>query len=210
MKTKYITFAVAACMNPILLAEPPPIKVTKERLQTKQVEGEPMKPDAEFKIRNTKENSSTPELSIPTYSTGRRRVVDVRQSQGRMEVAIQVDELGIDYYDYRLNGGEWELKGQKRICTLDGVLALNLAQVDILEEGIIEVAYRGESLGRRSSSWADELLSKENQGKAGLMKEAYKLKDGQFVLSGEPVRLRPAVPANTQNSEEQNRVGGRF
>jgi hypothetical protein len=165
-----------------------------------------MKPDAEFKIRITNENVSIPELTIPTYSTGRRRVADVRQSQGRMEVAIQVDELGIDYYDYRLNGGEWELKEQKRICTLNGVLALNLAQVDILEEGTIEVAYRSESLGRRSSSWADELLSKDNQGKAELMKEAYKLMDGKFVLSGAPVRLRPAVPVNAQNSKEQNKA----
>lgn len=210
MKTRFIAYAVAASMNAILLAEPPPIQITKERIQTKQVDGELMKPDAAFRIRNANKNSSTPELSIPAYSTMRSRVVDVRQSQNRMEVAIQVDELGIDYYDYRLKGGQWVLNGQKRICSLNGVLALNLAQVDILAGDVVEVAYRDESSGGRDSSWADELLTKENRGKAGLLREEYKLKDGQFVLSGAPVRLRPAVTSNSQNPKEQNRVGGRF
>jgi hypothetical protein len=204
MKTKFIIFVFAASMNTILLADPPPFRVTKERIQTKQVEGEMMKPDAEFRIQPTNDNADIPELAIPTYSTGRRRIVDVRHSQGRMEVAIQVDELGIDYYDYRLNDGHWTLEKQRRICSLNGMLALKLAQVDIVEDGLVQVTYRDESSDGRASSWADELLTKENRGKAGLMKEEYKLKDGQFTLSGDPVRLRPAVAANTQKSEEQN------
>jgi hypothetical protein len=186
-----------------LLAEPPPIKVTKELLQTKQVAGEPMKPDVEFRIRNANENSSTPVLTIPAYSTMRSRVVDVRQSQNRIEVAIQVDELGIAYHDYKLENDKWILKNTKNICSLSGALALALAQVDILEDGHIEVAYRDESSDRHSSSWADELLSKENRGNAGLMKEVYKLKDGQYALTSAPVRLRPLAEANTQNSKQQ-------
>lgn len=206
MRTQVILFFFAASMNAILLAEPPPFRVTKERIQTKQVEGEMMKPDAEFRIQPTSENADIPELVIPTYSTGRRRVVDVRQSQNRMEVAIQIDELGIDYYDYRLNGGSWVLNEQKRICSLNGVLALNLAQVDLLEDGRVEILYRDGSSGGRATPWNDELLSKQNQGKEGLMKEKYKLQDGQFALTDDPVRLRPAVAANTQKSEEQNKA----
>jgi hypothetical protein len=206
MKTELITYAFAASLTAVLLAEPAPLKVTKQPVQKDQVDGELHKPDAAFRIRPENENPSIPELSIPTYTTMRSRVVDIRQSESRMEVAIQVDELGIAYYDYKLENGKWILKGTKNVCALSGALAQALAQVDILDDGRVEVAYRSESLDRRSSSWADELLSKENQGKAGLMKEEYKLKDGQFVLSGEPVRLRPAVPVNAQNSEEQNKA----
>ena len=165
-----------------------------------------MKPDAAFRIQSKNDNPSIPELSIPTYSTMRSRVVDIRQSKGRMEVAIQVDELGIDYYDYRLNDGAWVLSEKKRVCSLNGVLALNLAQVDLLEEGVVKVAYRDESSGGRASSWANELLTKENREKSGLLREEYKLQNGQFTLSSDPVRFRPEVAANTQKTEEQNKA----
>ena len=206
MKTKIVVFIVAASMNTILLGEPPPFRVTKERVHVEQIAGEPKRPDAEFRIQPTNENADDPALAIPTHSTGRRRVVDVRQSKGRMEVAIQVDEFGIDYYEYGLNDGAWVLKAQKRICSLNGVLALKLAQVDLLENGHVEISYHDGPSAGRASSWESELLSKENHNKAGLLKEEYRLQNGQFVLSSEPVHLRPEVAANTQKSEEQNKA----
>lgn len=206
MKTKLITYVAAASLSTVLLAEPTPLKVTKEPVQANQVDGELMKPDAAFRIQSENDNPSIPELSIPAYSTMRSRVVDIRQSQNRMEVAIQVDELGIDYYDYRLNDGAWVLSEKKRVCSLNGVLALNLAQVDLLEEGVVKVAYRDGSSGGRASSWANELLTKENREKSGLLREEYKFQNGQFTLSSDPVRFRPEVAANTQKTEEQNKA----
>ena len=43
------------------------------------------------------------------------RIVDVRVSENRIEVAIQLDELGIDYSDYKFADGKWVLQEQKRV-----------------------------------------------------------------------------------------------
>lgn len=204
MKTLYV-ISIAAITLGVSPADPPRASVTKEAADISEAAREEKKPDALFRVDFAEIDGGLPDLEIPALSTGMRtRVVDVRVSPGRAEVALQVDELGIAYYDYKLENGKWILKGTKNICALSGALALALAQVDILEGGRVEVAYRGESSGRRASSWADELLSKENRGEAGLLKEEYKLQDGQFVLRGDPVRLRPSVVPNARESEEHN------
>lgn len=206
MRTRIIVLVTAMSMSGILFAEPPQFRVMKEKRSKNQTAGEMKGPDAEFIIRPTKEEATIPELVIPTYSTGRRRVVDVRSSKGRMEVAIQLDELGVDYYDYRLNDGQWNLHEQRRVCSLNGLLALSLAQVDILENGLVEVTFIDGPSGGRASSWDDELLSKQNRGKTGLLKEQYILRNEQFTLSGDPVRLRPSDASNAQKSKEQNKA----
>jgi len=203
MKTKILTIVILTCMHGFSFSEEPIFRVTKEKLaRPENTVPDTSKPDAEFRIKLIKPNKMTPDLVIPTYSTGRRRVVDFRVSQERMEVAIQLDELGIDYYDYKLVDEKWLLQSQKRICSLSGARALALAQVDIREGGVVEIRYREGTSERRKSTWNDELINKDHKQNEKLLLERYDLKPSGFVLVGEPVRLRPNVN-NPQTTEEK-------
>jgi len=204
MKQEYFLFTAALILG-TSNAEEPKASVIKEAVELSQADKSEGKPDAFFRVKFAPSEPQLQDLKIPTFSHGMRtRIVDIRVSADRAEVAVQLDEFEINYMDYKFNDGKWSLQQKKQVCTLSGSLALKLAQVDILGDGLVEVSYRdGYSVGR-PSSWVDELLTKQNQGKEGLMKERYKLQGGQFVLTGDPVRLRPTVAANTQKSEEQN------
>jgi hypothetical protein len=203
MKIKII-IPILIFANGFSSAAEPKITVTKEKIaQPMAAAGDQRKPDAVFRIRSTEMNAKQPDLEIPTFSSGMRtRVADVRVSENQIEVAMQVDELGIAYFDYRLDNGKWILTKSKNICKLSGPLALALVQVDILKDGSVDVKYR-DGVKERQSSWNDELIDKVERGASGLMSEHYQLSENQFNLIGEPVRLRQATASNTQKSEEQ-------
>lgn len=206
MKRKTI-LTILVLANGFASAVEPKITVTKEKLaQPMAAESDQRKPDAVFRIRSAEIPATHPELEIPTFSYGMRtRIADVRVSENRIEVAIQLDEFGIDYMDYKLVEDQWTLQSKRRVCSLNGALALALAQVDILEDGLIDVKYR-DGVRARQSSWNDELIGKEEREAVGLMSERYQLRDNKFNMIGEPTRLRPAIASNTQKSEEQNKA----
>jgi hypothetical protein len=206
MRTKLFTSAILICMNAASFAEEITFRVTKEKIMRHDSTViDASKHDAEFRVTSIPSNSALPVLVIPTYSSGRRRVVDVHYSKDRIEVAIQVDELGIDYSDYKLADRVWTLQSKKRVCTLNGALALALAQVDILDGGVVEIKYHDESSIARKSSWNDELINKDHKPNQKLNSERYTLKEGEFRLVGAPAKLRPKsdVP---HKIEEQNKT----
>jgi hypothetical protein len=206
MRTKLFTSAILICMNATSFAEEPTFRITKEKVMRHDgIVIDASKHDAEFRVTAIQSNSAIPDLAIPTYSSGRRRVVDVRYSKDRIEVAIQVDELGIDYSDYKLVDGVWTLQNKKRVCTLSGALALALAQVDIHEGGVVEIKYHPEGSVARKSSWNDELVNKDHKSNENLNSERFTLKSGEFGLVGDPAKLRPKSDV-TQKIEEQNKT----
>jgi hypothetical protein len=207
MKTKIFALVIMTCIHGLSLSEEPLIRVTKEKLPSSG-NSAPVarKPDAEFRIKSLDANLAIPDLTIPAYSYGMRtRIVDARVSKKRMEIAIQLDELGIDYYDYKLEEGRWVLQSKKRVCSLSGALALALAQVDICEGGVVEMKYREGRSVIRKSSWDNELINKDHKANDKLLSERYALKEGGFRLAGKPVRLRPNTDIS-QTTEEQNKA----
>lgn len=206
MKTKIVTAIILAGMHNLSFSEEPKFRITKDKLVHPEISAtDNKKPDAEFRIQAVQPNQMIPDLVIPTYSTGRRRVVDLRASEERMEVAIQIDELGIGYFDYRLESGKWILKNTKSVCSLSGALALALAQVDIREGGVVEVKYHEGTSVRGKSSWDKELIMKDHNNNDKLLSERYTLREDGFRLAGEPVRLRPKVDVSKIH-EEQNKA----
>lgn len=142
MKTNIASIVALAFVTSTSLAQGASFNVATVKLANSDLQaGNPL--DAEFRIKAADADPPVPELHIPTYSSSRvrTRVVDVRLSHNRMEVAIQEDEFGIGYFDYRLDGGGWVPGEAKHICSLSGPLSLALAQVDILEGEIVEVKY---------------------------------------------------------------------
>jgi hypothetical protein len=206
MKRKTI-LTILILANGFASAVEPKITVTKEKLaQPIAAESDPKKPDAVFRIRSAEIPGTHPELEIPTFSYGMRtRVADVHVSENRIEVAIQLDEFGIDYMDYKLVEGQWALQSKRRVCSLNGALALALAQVDIRDGGVVEVKYHEGVSDSKNTSWDNELTNKNHLANRTLLSEHYTLNEGKFALVGEPARLRPAKAA-PRIIEEQNKT----
>lgn len=162
--------------------------------------------NAEFRVSIQSSKNETPELIIPTVSTMLTRVVACRGTKDRIEIAIQVDEFGIGYFDYRLVGGMWILKSTRNVCALNGQIAPRLAQVEILDEGIIDVKLHkdGSKLGK--SGWEKELLMKDHKEEKDLLVERYALQNGVFSLVGEASKYRPRPDTKTKENHEQNKT----
>jgi hypothetical protein len=210
MKTNTIINIILAGLTCMSLAQDPKFSVTMAKLS--KTDGSVKKngqPDAELRIKTLDVNLPLPDLTIPAYTTVGTRIADARASQNRMEVAIQLDEFRIDYYDYILEQGKWIQQSKKLICHLNGAFALALAQVDILGGGVVEVRChdRG-SYERSKSGWEQELIRKDYRGKDKLLVERYELKGGECVLVGKPARgLRPQAVESPIPQGKQNNKG---
>jgi hypothetical protein len=192
MKNKILLAAIFFGVSQLACGQENKFVATKNKLSgTGLLPSGQKAPDAEFRIKSIPPGKTLPDLVIPTYSTFCSRVVDVRYSNNRVEVVVQNDEFGMNYSDYKLVGEEWVLQGQKSVCSLNGNLALKLAQVNILEGGIVEVKYHEESSVSGKSGWNNELINKDHKHNEKLLSERYALKKDGFVIDGEPVRLRP-------------------
>ena len=196
------------CLFSWCLAQDSMVQITKEKLQAPenyvQTTG---RPDSIFRVARVPGAEKAPDLIIPTYSTMRSRVADVRVSQGRMEVAIQLDELGIDYYDYRRTTGDWVLQDEKRVCALNGRLSMVIAQVDIAEDGV-KVSFHSKSVPRQTASWDSELFEKPHRNSLGQLKTSrYILKEGNFVLAdqgnGSPSQSGDVAPPAASNAQKE-------
>lgn len=172
------------------------------------------KPDAEFRIKVDQTNGKIPDLTIPTYSYGMKtRIVDTRLSKDRIEVAVQNDELSIDYLDYNLVDGKWVVKSQKSVSALNGPRALALAQVDILEGGIVEVKYSNGFIGSSQTGWDNALISKIHKHDENMQTERYVQEGGNFILVGKPfnpdLRFKTNIPKqNVEKSPETDGLDG--
>lgn len=189
---KLIVSTLLIITSGLSLSKEPSVLVTKQKIQN--LEKSALKknlPDEEFRIKVMGFKSEVPDLIIPTYSTVNVRIAATSLSLNQIEVVIQMDEFRLDYSDYRLVDGKWILKIQKRVCSLNGSLAMALAQVDIHEGGIVEIKYHEGISSKRILSWDKELIQKDHKENDKLLSERYLLKDGEFQLLGKSVRLRP-------------------
>lgn len=192
MKKQILTLVILIGIGNIGLSKELSVLVTKEKMKNAEKSAlEQNLPDEKFRIKVIEPKSATPDLIIPTYSSVRIRIADTSISLNRVEIAIQIDEFRIEYSDYRLLNGKWDLKVRKSVCELSGSLAMALAQVEIHEGGIVEVKYHEVISNKRVLSWDNELIQKNHNDNDKLLSERYILKDGEFQLIGKSVRLRP-------------------
>ena len=162
--------------------------------------------NAEFHLTIGKIQNSMPTLIIPTISSAQTRVSGARVKGDRVEVVIQVDEFYLEYMVYNLENSKWTLKFQKKLCSLNGQISTKIAQVDILDEGIIDVKLHNEESNPGKSGWDKELLMKDHKEERDMITERYALKDGLFSLVGEASKYRSKPDTKTEENQEQNKT----
>jgi hypothetical protein len=208
MKTSLLSILNLMCLLSWCLAQDSMVQITKEKLQVPEnYVRSTGKPDSIFRLTRVPGAEKAPDLIIPFYSTVRSRVADVRVSQGRMEVAIQDDEFGIDYYDYRRTTGDWVMQDKKRVCALNGHLSGRIAQVDIAEDGV-KVSFHSKWVPRQTASWDSELFEKPHRNSLEQLKTSrYILGDGNFVLAdqgnGSPSQSGDVAPPAASNTQKE-------
>lgn len=208
MKTKLVITIVLASFPGITFSQEKKFTVTKSNVvngDKATPASKPNLPDAEFRIKYLSNDSPLPDLVIPTYSSGRRRVADARLSKGRFEIVIQTDEFSLDYYDYRLDDEKWALKSKKQVCSLNGQMARRIAQIDILDEGIVDIKLHKEGSNLGKSGWDKELLMKDHKEEKDMLAERYVLKNDGFLLVGEAFNYRPMPKSKAKEDQKHNK-----